>query len=52
METTKIGWGFKGKNQAAWFSVWREYYVDGLIVYVEVIFEIWPAYFKRRWLNQ
>ena len=36
----KIRFGFKSRNQQAWFMVWREYWQNGQLVHAEVLFRI------------
>jgi len=38
MLTSKLNFGFKGKDQLPLFLVWRTYYEDGDIVCARVIF--------------
>ena len=46
-ESTKITFSFKGKRQASWFLIIKEYYKNGEMDYAEIIFELWPT--KRLW---
>lgn len=48
---TNIVFGFKGKDQAPWFMVIKEYINDNEVTYAEVLFEFWPRYFKNKWLR-
>lgn len=36
--TTKTRWGFKSRTQLPLFMVWREYWQDGDVVHVTVLF--------------
>jgi hypothetical protein len=38
--TSKIRFGFKGKNQLSWFMVWREYWSKDEVVFAKVLFSI------------
>lgn len=38
-------WGFKSKNQLPLFMVWREHWIDGDVVYADVIFN------SRDWIG-
>jgi hypothetical protein len=37
---SRIRFGFKGKNQLPWFMIWREYWVDGDVVFARVLFKL------------
>lgn len=38
--TTKIRFGFRSNEQVWLFAIWREYSIDGEVVYARVLFKI------------
>lgn len=50
MNSTKIRFGFKGKNQIPLFMIWREYWSCGQVVYADVIYILdVPSRWFRKW---
>jgi len=38
--TTKIRFGFRSKNEAALFRIWKEWWQNGEVVYAKSLFSI------------
>ena len=50
MSKTHITIGFKSRHQVPWLMVIKEYIENEDVVFAKVLFEIWPKYFKDKWL--